>query len=1756
MQERKVGGGAGVSGEADRAHASSVGKRTLVEQADRASELQSGAEIDHLAAPPNGTGAEAPAAAASNGQGGLPRLQLGDGLAIARSSGTPVPAAVPPAVATTLSSARGAPLQDPEHWSTRVGADVSGAHVVTGEGAPQAAAAIDARAFTVGNRVFMGAGNDASTDGGNLLAHELTHVAQQRGASAPASWEQLPFVEHGDHRETAARAHDGAAQRSGEQAIARDAAPDVDASLYRQSFATRISQGVLAYLAARDVATGSRFVTLPTPVLAIPALLDADATSVEAKLDGWLGRDKVNQLVDKARVKGRVEVKDSKDNTWVEDKAGAGPQRWFADVATEIGAALELLLRQSLDRIVPRFISAAVATGFAEEQKRQQGLTNPPKPHASEVTPSQPIDVSVIKALITMARFDYAGYRLANPAEKGKLGELRQLTTKWEAPRNGTYWLRVLAPTSVTIEEVANTLYGSSLRTSEIVVAAAPLFGINSSAGLLAKHIQSLSALGVDLTKSGDARAEGRSGPLADELAKNQGAQQASKAQTKNDVLRSLDESLAILPSIEKSGAVFGMGKNPTVASLAPLRTRLSERRTKIAATANDKEALSWAGQVESQQAVLTQVSFGFDRHAKRLADLTKMVTQSAVKLGGFNLPPHVREAMNHVAMGYADVALEADLPATAASMLVAVENEAGLLPVTFLEGTLEAIQRTIDDARDAKHDTAEHASYGVDDMRGRQQTLKVRLAALRVRISTDPEGATKELAEIGKLVDGLQQESEIVGNMDSIDAAWHALDEGVSWFWSFPTTYSKAQDLKLEGDGYHARWKKIFTDWRTKDPDKQKHAKAELDVLRKEEGFRAWFGKVGEVVKNAQTQALIGKLVMLLVITVVTAGVGELVAAGAAGWELSAGATAVAVGGAEAATFTALNQVFLDSDHSFGHVVYEVGTNWAMFGVMRRFQAFAEIAELSKVKAVGGSTLIMAASTYAKADLDKYVHDGRHLDGAEIKQIALQGMAMAIAMHAIAPLTKPAFAELEGSAYSFAARIRANNRTRAALAIQAEGLKGTRDFKQAQDYVANEKAWLEDKLKILDEIEAQAKKEEDGGNPAKDGISAKIKMRPSDIAAMRGDIKSNIAKLDAGTQPLLHLEPKAPGVYTCSPDHIVEVTKALGEVMRVTEDPTTNVKTYEVKIPDGTMVKVMERVDPTKGQWVADLRASLDGVQRARFDARMKGKSPAEIYDKFGGDTERAKAVAGGVDLPKDLVDLRSGLSDRARAEFDAKYRAAIRDPAKPTPHEIEAFRKSLDAAKARNNADLQGALEAEAATMKKPADPSGCFVAGTTVRTTENHRAIETLAVDDLVLATDVSTGLRSPAQVVEPRVHWVPRLVDLEVGDATITCSPEHPFWVEGAGWKTAGVLEPGDSLSTLDGAIALREIRHREGEFQVFNVEVDFLHVYHVSPLGVLVHNKANAHSFFKNRRAIVDALTRNAETLARIEGETATTDTAGKANTTKRTDIAKRLAKLKSEIESAKKSTEDLTIAEEDLVEPAKEEQAKIDEELDTLSHEVGEAKKPFATRMTELNDSVSALEKRQHELNGKNEESLKAATTARDAADAKSKPEAETTLKDAADRNRKIWALKERLEALKRTAKLLHEDPSSDSGISAQKEEATSIERQLATLEGELAQGGMMGAKGPQITSKTLWEGPDGYERIDVENPNPGKRPGQIHYQPDKAHKWYYDPTKNEFFDQKTGKSAPQSVNDRLKDPEIRRAIDEGMRQLSGGAKK
>ncbi len=63
----------------------------------------------------------------------------------------------------------------------KLGADLSGVRVHTGADSARAAADLGARAFTVGRDVHFGAGQyqPGTREGDRLLAHELTHVAQQ-----------------------------------------------------------------------------------------------------------------------------------------------------------------------------------------------------------------------------------------------------------------------------------------------------------------------------------------------------------------------------------------------------------------------------------------------------------------------------------------------------------------------------------------------------------------------------------------------------------------------------------------------------------------------------------------------------------------------------------------------------------------------------------------------------------------------------------------------------------------------------------------------------------------------------------------------------------------------------------------------------------------------------------------------------------------------------------------------------------------------------------------------------------------------------------------------------------------------------------------------------------------------------------------------------------------------------------------------------------------------------------------------------------------------------------------------------------------------------------------------------------------------------------------------------------------------------------------------------------------------------------------
>lgn len=92
--------------------------------------------------------------------------------------------------------------------------------------------------------------------------------------------------------------------------------------------------------------------------------------------------------------------------------------------------------------------------------------------------------------------------------------------------------------------------------------------------------------------------------------------------------------------------------------------------------------------------------------------------------------------------------------------------------------------------------------------------------------------------------------------------------------------------------------------------------------------------------------------------------------------------------------------------------------------------------------------------------------------------------------------------------------------------------------------------------------------------------------------------------------------------------------------------------------------------------------------------------------------------------------------------------------------------------------------------------------------------------------------------------------------------------------------------------------------------------------------------------------------------------------------------------------------------------------------------------------------------------------------------------------------------------------------------------------------------GCMLGASGPQVMSKTVLPARSGHNyRIDVENPAPGKRPGQLHVQRGDE-KYLYD------FEEEAWIGIPPSFAKELaKDPEVIAAINRGKQYLGiGGA--
>lgn len=149
------------------------------------------------------------------------------------------------------------------------------------------------------------------------------------------------------------------------------------------------------------------------------------------------------------------------------------------------------------------------------------------------------------------------------------------------------------------------------------------------------------------------------------------------------------------------------------------------------------------------------------------------------------------------------------------------------------------------------------------------------------------------------------------------------------------------------------------------------------------------------------------------------------------------------------------------------------------------------------------------------------------------------------------------------------------------------------------------------------------------------------------------------------------------------------------------------------------------------------------------------------------------------------------------------------------------------------------------------RPQRDGGCFAAGTLVAVPDQKfKAIEHIAVGDVVLAYEVASGTVVPSPVMAvfqypPRPGLSIRVASVAVD---IRATESHPFLLNGE-WRVVGAAKVGDVCLLRDGdesvmtSKPILSIERHSSIGPVFNIEVAHAHTFLVH--GVVVHNKQMA-----------------------------------------------------------------------------------------------------------------------------------------------------------------------------------------------------------------------------------------------------------------------------------------------------------------------
>ncbi len=133
-------------------------------------------------------------------------------------------------------------------------------------------------------------------------------------------------------------------------------------------------------------------------------------------------------------------------------------------------------------------------------------------------------------------------------------------------------------------------------------------------------------------------------------------------------------------------------------------------------------------------------------------------------------------------------------------------------------------------------------------------------------------------------------------------------------------------------------------------------------------------------------------------------------------------------------------------------------------------------------------------------------------------------------------------------------------------------------------------------------------------------------------------------------------------------------------------------------------------------------------------------------------------------------------------------------------------------------------------------------CFAAGTSVRTIDGTKPIESIQVGDLVLSQDVNNGSLSFEPVVAVFHNAPNETFRVRFADQSVVATGIHRFWKAGQGWTMTRDLKPGDTIRTVGGLARVDSVETERVQ-PVFNLEVTDSHSFFVGGAGYLVHDNS-------------------------------------------------------------------------------------------------------------------------------------------------------------------------------------------------------------------------------------------------------------------------------------------------------------------------